>query len=175
MIEITQATTQTQFQAIEELMEEYIAWDTEQTSKLGPDPQVFLSFYYGGKPENLPGKFAPPGGCLLLATLDGKPVGCVGYRQLTEEVCELKRLYVRPQGRGHGIGRLLVTELLKQARSSGYQRVKLETGSFMHEAHQLYQAFGFEFCPPYFDIPESLREVTHFMELWLDESRKTNK
>jgi GNAT superfamily N-acetyltransferase len=174
MIEITRATTQPQYQAIEELMEEYIAWDTDQTTKLGLDPQVFLTFYYDDKPEILPGKFAPPGGCLLLATLDGKLAGCAGYRQLSEDVCELKRLYVRPQCRGYGIGRLLVAEILELARLNGYQRVKLETGSFMHEAHQLYQSMGFEFCPPYFEIPESLCEITHFMELWLDESRKTN-
>lgn len=170
MIEITRATTQPQYQAIEELMDEYIAWDTDQTTRLGLDPQVFLNFYYGDKPEILPGKFAPPGGCLLLATLEGRPAGCTGYCQLSEDVCELKRLYVRPQCRGYGIGRLLLTEILKQARLNRYQRIKLETGSFMREAHQLYQSLGFEFCPPYFEIPESLREITHFMELRLDKS-----
>jgi len=174
MVEITRASTQPEFQAIEELMEEYIAWDADQTAKLGLDPQVYLTFYYGNEPEMLPGEFAPPGGCLLLAILDGQPAGCVGYRQLSEGVCELKRLYVRPRCRGNGIGRLLLVELLEQARLSGYRRVKLETGSFMLEAHQLYQSLGFEFCPPYYEIPESLREITYFMELRLDESRKTN-
>ncbi len=173
MVEIVRASTQLQFQAIDELMEEYIAWDADQTAKLGVDPQVFLSFYYGGEPEILPGEFAPPSGCLLLALLDGQIAGCVGYRRLTDSVCELKRLYVRPRCRGNRIGRLLVVELIEQARLSGYRRVKLETGSFMTEAHQLYQSLGFEFCPPYFEIPESLRELTHFMELRLDESSKT--
>ena len=174
MVEITRASTQLQFQAIQELMQEYIAWDAEQTATLGVDPQVFLNFYYGGEPEILPGEFAPPGGCLLLALLDGQPAGCVGYRRLTDHVCELKRLYVRPQCRGNRIGKLLVVELIKQARLSGYQRVKLETASFMTEAHQLYQSFGFEFCPPYYEIPESLRETSYFMELRLDESSKTS-
>ena len=155
-------------------MEEYIAWDLDQTTKLGLDPQDFLHFYYGDKPETLPGKFAPPAGCLLLATLDGRLAGCAGYRQLSGDVCELKRLYVRPACRGHGIGRLLVAEVLEQARLNGYLRVMLETGSFMHEAHQLYQSFGFEFCPPYFEIPENLREFTRFMELRFDKSGETN-
>ena len=174
MVEIVRATTQLQFQAIDELMEEYIAWDAEQTAKLGLDPQVFLSFYYGVEPEVLPGKFAPPTGCLLLALLDGQAAGCVGYSRLTDAVCELKRLYVRPQCRGNGIGTLLIDKLIEQARLSGYRRVKLETGRFMTEAHQLYQSFGFEFCPPYFEMPESLRELTYFMELRLDSSSKTN-
>ena len=174
MVEIVRASTQSHFQAIEELLEEYIAWDADQTAKLGVDPQDFLDFYYGSEKETLPGEFAPPGGCLLLALLEGQPAGCIGYRQLSEGVCELKRLYVRPEHRGHGIGRLLLVELLEQARLSGYRKVKLETGKFMAEAHQLYQSLGFEFCAPYFERPEALREFTYFMELSLDESRKTN-
>jgi GNAT superfamily N-acetyltransferase len=155
-------------------MTEYIAWDADQTAKLGLDPQVFLTFYYGSNPEILPGEFAPPGGCLLLATLDGQSAGCVGYRRLSKDVCELKRLYVRPTFRGKGIGRLLVAELIQQARLSNYRMVRLETVSFMPEAHQLYQSLGFEFRAPYYEIPESLREITYFMELQLDESGNTD-
>ena len=174
MVEIARATIQAQYQAIGELMTEYIAWDADQTAKLGVDTQVFLAFYYGSEAETLPGKFAPPHGCLLLATLDGQAAGCVGYRQLSEGVCELKRLYVRPICRGKGIGRLLAAELIEQARLSDYRKVRLETASFMPEAHQLYQSLGFEFRLPYYEIPESLRESTYFMELRLDESGKTN-
>ncbi len=155
-------------------MAEYIAWDADQTAKLGLDVQVFLAFYYGSEPQILPGEFAPPGGCLLLATLDGQPAGCVGYRQLSAGVCEVKRLYVRPICRGKGIGRLLAVELIKQARLNNYGRIRLETVSFMPEAHQLYQSLGFEFCPPYYEIPESLREITHFMELQLDKAGKND-
>ena len=167
MLSITEATTPTQYQAIKTLMEEYIAWDAEQTQQLGIDPQVFLSFYYGAESEALPGKFAPPGGCLLLATWEGQPAGCIGYRQLSAEVCELKRMYVRSTYRGKGIGRLLAVELIRRARLSGYRTMRLETASFMSEAHKLYQALGFEFCPPYYEMPESLRETSYFMELQL--------
>ena len=174
MVEITQATTQPQYLAIGELMAEYIAWDADQTSKLGVDSQVYISFYYGSEPEILPGEFAPPAGCLLLATLDGLPAGCIGYRQLSAEVCELKHLYVRPTYRGKGIGRLLAVDLIRRARSNGYRTVRLETASFMLEAHKLYQALGFEFCPPYYEIPESLRAITYFMELQLNGSHNTD-
>lgn len=155
-------------------MEEYIAWDADQTAKLGLDTEVFLTFYYGSKTEILPGEFASPGGCLLLATFDGKPAGCVGYRRLSKDVCELKRLFVRPTYRGKGIGRSLAVELIQQARLSGYRIVRLETVSFMPEAHKLYQALGFEFCPPYYEIPESLRPITYFMELRLGDSQNTD-
>ena len=153
-------------------MAEYIAWDAEQTAKLGLDVQVFLGFYYGREPQLLPGEFAPPAGCLLLATVDGQPAGCIGYRQLSAGVCELKRLYVRSRFRGKGIGRLLAVELIKQARLNGYGRILLETASFMPEAHQLYQSLGFEFCPPYYELPESLQEMALFMELQLDKAGK---
>ncbi len=172
MIEIARAVTQAQYQAIGELMTEYIAWDADQTAQLGVDPQVFLNFYYGSEVETLPGKFAPPHGCLLLATLDGKSAGCIGYRQLSEGVCELKRLYVRPECRGKGLGRLLAAELIEQARSSGYLEMRLETGIFMQDAHHLYQSLGFKFCPPYYEIHESLRENTLFMKLQLSEPEK---
>ena len=173
MVEILQATTPTHYDAVEKLVREYIEWDADQTSKLGLDPQVFIDFYYGGEPESLPGKFAPPMGCLLLATLNGQPAGCIGFRQLTEEVCELKRMYVRPTCRGNGIGKKLAIELIRQARKRGYKSIKLETARFMSEAHQLYQSLGFVFCPPYYEMPESLRETSFFMELQLDESGMT--
>lgn len=173
MIEIKRAATQTHYKAIDELMTEYIAWDADQTAKLGLDPQIFMDFYYGHEPEPLPGKFAPPAGCLLLATVDELPAGCVGYRPLSQGVCELKRMYVRPRYRGKKIGRLLLTELIQQAQWSGYQTIRLDTASFMLEAHQLYQSFGFKFCPPYYETPESLRESTYFMELQLDEASGT--
>jgi GNAT superfamily N-acetyltransferase len=171
-VEITQATTEAQYQAIRELTAEYIAWDADQTAKLGLDPQDFLAFYYGDESEILPGEFAPPRGCLLLAAVDGQPAGCIGYRPFSEQVCVLKRLYVRPPYRGKGIGRLLAVELLEQARLSGYRKVRLETVSFMPEAHQLYQSLGFKFCPPYYEIPESQRAITDFMELQFHESGK---
>lgn len=142
------------------------------------DSQAFITFYYGNEPEILPGKFAPPAGCLLLATRDDLPAGCIGYRQLSGEVCELKRLYVRPTYRGQGIGKLLAVDLLQQARLNGYRTVRLETASFMLEAHKLYQALGFEFCSPYYEVPESLRAMADFMELQINESNnpdpKTN-
>jgi len=97
----------------------------------------------------LPGSYKAPRGTLLLARFDGGDAcGCVALRPLTENACEVKRLYVSPSARGAGIGRALVSALLSEARHLGYREVKLDTLSNMIEAISLYRSFGFRPIPP---------------------------
>ena len=97
----------------------------------------------------LPGDYSPPGGGLLLAALDGMPVGCVGVRRFEAEVCEMKRLYVTPAARGHGAGRALALRAMALARELGYGRMRLDTLPTMHEAQALYGRLGFDEVPAY--------------------------
>ena len=103
---------------------------------------------------SLPGAYAPPRGCLLLAERDG-PVGCVALRPLDPDVHvgEVKRLYVRPRGRGAGVGRALALALIERARACGYRELKLDTLATMGEARALYASLGFRPCAPYYDNP----------------------
>jgi putative acetyltransferase len=101
----------------------------------------------------LPGAYAPPRGALLLATLDGAAVGCVAVRPIDDAHCEMKRLYVRPAGRGFGLGRALAERAIARARAAGYHRMLLDTLPTMGDAQALYGRLGFVDVPPYRDNP----------------------
>jgi GNAT superfamily N-acetyltransferase len=93
----------------------------------------------------LPGHYAPPLGCQLLAVVDGQPAGCVALKQLAEGICELKRLYVRPEHRSSGLGRSLIERLIQETRGLGYRIMRLDTiPQRMGHAVSLYRTLGFE-------------------------------
>jgi GNAT superfamily N-acetyltransferase len=73
------------------------------------------------------GRYAPPSGCLLLATVDGEPAGCVALKRLADGVAEMRRLYVRGQYQGAGLGRTLAEQVVREARRLSYQAVRLHT------------------------------------------------
>ncbi len=102
----------------------------------------------------LPGKYAPPGGRLLLAEIAGDTAGVVGLRPADMDgACEMKRLYLRPAFRGLGLGRRLAETVIAAAREAAYGRMLLDTVETMAEAGALYRDLGFVEIPPYYDNP----------------------
>lgn len=97
----------------------------------------------------LPGAYAPPTGRLVLALVAEQPAGCVGLRRLEGHICEMKRLYVRPNCRGLGLGRLLAEAAIAGARDLGYRAMRLDTLPGMEDAQRLYQTLGFRSIPAY--------------------------
>lgn len=104
---------------------------------------------------NFPGKYAPPSGVILVAwDVRSKALGCVALRPLLPTgSCEMKRLYVTPEGRGLGLGKALVNAIMKEAECIGYKLMKLDTLPTMTSAIRLYQQLGFVHAKAYYDTP----------------------
>jgi len=98
----------------------------------------------------LPGDYAPPDGRLMLADLESQTAGCVALHKLEPEICEMKRLYLRPQFRGRGLGRILAESITTEARQIGYNRMRLDTVEpVMKDAVAMYRKLGFKEIAPY--------------------------
>jgi ribosomal protein S18 acetylase RimI-like enzyme len=154
MLKIIQADRGSNLTAVKSLVEEY-------AQSLGFD----LCFQdFEEELANLPGDYAPPDGCLLLATYRDKVAGCVAMRKSSDGICEMKRLYVRPDFRGLKIGRALAEAVIDEARKIGYTRMRLDTVPSMNVARALYVSLGFGEISAYRYNPI---EGTVFMELTL--------
>jgi ribosomal protein S18 acetylase RimI-like enzyme len=110
---------------------------------------------FEGEMAAMPGKYAPPRGVLLLARAEsGEAIGCVGLRPVDPPgCCEMKRLYVAPQGRGLRLGSRLVTEIVGIAERIGYREMRLDTLPTMNAAIALYRKSGFDEIGAYYDTP----------------------
>ena len=163
MLTILQAETAEDITTARQLIEEYAAWLEFKLCFQGFEEEM----------RSMPGKYAPPAGRLLLALWDGKSAGVIALRPLEEPgVCEMKRLYVRPEFRGHQIGRILAERVIAEAAEIGYSRMRLDTISGkMDSAIAMYRALGFAEINPYYQTPVG---ETLFMELALKPTVKSN-
>lgn len=106
----------------------------------------------------LPGRYAPPDGRILIAEMDGEAAGCVAMKRLGVGICEMKRFYVRPAYRGLGIGLLLAEAVIAEARAAGYEQMRLDTVPSMQSAIRIYESLGFKDTEPYvFNPVEGVR------------------
>lgn len=144
---IAEAATAAQFDAARSLIEEYAA-------QIGTSMGVDLGFQnFSAELNQLPAMYGPPSGCLLLASRDDEWMGCCALRRFTDEVGEMKRLYVRPTARGADLGRRLTERLVATARALGYRRMVLDTLHGMVAAQTLYRSVGFRETEPYYFNP----------------------
>jgi enamine deaminase RidA (YjgF/YER057c/UK114 family)/GNAT superfamily N-acetyltransferase len=112
--------------------------------------------------ESVAEVYAPPKNRLFLARYDGQPAGCVALKHINDEVCEMKRQFVRPDFRGQGIGKGLALKVIEEARKMGYKRVRLDTAKSMKNALLLYYSLGYKDAAPYKSV-----EGAMFLELKL--------
>ncbi len=166
-MQLVAAHTASYLPSVRQLFEEYAA-----------ELQADLDFQgFSHELAELPGKYAPPRGALLLAIESAHAgatagaagaapsplliephglvtvLGCVALRPLNAQTCEMKRLYVRPAARGRGLGRALSEAIIDTGRSAGYRHMWLDTLSLLKPALELYRALGFKEIPPYYSNP----------------------
>jgi len=139
MIEYVQAKTHGQLEDAKVLFREY-------AGTLGCSPCLQNIEQEIGQ---LPGEYGPPDGRLFLAVSDGRAAGCVAFRKIGKGLCEMRRMYLKPEFRGKKIGKGLAQAILGEARRAGYSRIRLYTLPVMKEAISLYHALGFVDIKPY--------------------------
>ena len=152
MVEIRQVKSADDIETARTLFREYETW-------LG----MSLCFQnFEEEMASLPGKYSPPDGRLLLAYIDGELAGCIALRKLEEGISEMKRLFLRENARGHGIGNQLIEKLIEDARAIGYKKMRLDTyPPKMGKAVSLYESHGFYPIEAYYHNPH---EGVLFME-----------
>ena len=160
-MEIRLAASAEDLEQIKHLFREYFEWVTRDLE--------FDLTYQSAEDElaSLPGAFSLPDGCLLLAESDGQAVGCVALRRHDARTCEMKRMYVKPEYRGRGVGRALGERIIHEAKRKGYQLMVLDTEVSLKTAQQLYDSLGFKLTQQYYEVPPDILKRTIFMELAL--------
>ncbi len=152
MVTLKTATSIEEIETIRELFTEYQQWLNFSLCFQGFDKEL----------AELPGKYSPPDGRLYLASVEKNAAGCIALRPMNESgVCEMKRLFVREQFRGLGIGRMLTEKIVEDAKSIGYHTMRLDTLQRMETARSLYAKIGFSVIPAYYHNP---MEETVYME-----------
>jgi GNAT superfamily N-acetyltransferase len=165
---IRHATTDTDISAVRQLCWAY----RDALFSLNPQERTITEIfypteYYAALMDRLADEHARPNGMILLAELDGDPVGCGMTHTLEPGICEIKRVFVTQSARGHGVGRTLCRTLMDQARSDGFQTMRLDTSKSLTPARTLYGSMGFTERGPYYDVPEIARDFLCFYEIEL--------
>jgi putative acetyltransferase len=156
LTKIIRAQSHADIEHARELFKEYAAW-----------LEISLCFQNFEKElAELPGEYAPANGRVFLAIKDTGIAGCVAMRKIGEGICEIKRLFVRSEFRGQGLGRQLAEAIIQEAKQIGYERMRLDTlPPKMNDAIALYRSLGFKEIEPYYDNPVP---GAKFMELSLE-------
>lgn len=166
MIEVREAATESELNSVRTLVQSFIGW-LRQVYPEAQDAFDQDARAVEADLASLPSAYGSPTGKLLVAYSDGEVAGTVALRDMGQRICEMQRMFVEAKFRGQGIGRVLATALINDARALGYRQMWLSTGQRHVAAQGLYRSLGFQDIPAYHEVPESLRPVVVFMGLRL--------
>ena len=143
------------------MVTDFVIFQVESSAHIAQARELFLEYAqslnfslcfqsFDKELESLPGDYSSPDGRLLLAEYDGRLAGCIALHGLDADICEMKRLYLRPEFRGKGLGRALAETIISEARRAGYTRMRLDTVEpVMKTAVEIYRKLGFKEIAPY--------------------------
>jgi N-acetylglutamate synthase-like GNAT family acetyltransferase len=165
MLKIYPVETKDEIEATKKLFREYADFLKADLAEFADLPWL-IQYYEEFEEEtaNLPAGYEPPSGFILLASYKDELAGCVALGKLTNDACEMKRLFVREKYRKKGIGRALCKILIEQAVKAGYTQMRLATA--LQPPKALYNSLGFKKIAPYRDAPAEIKGIV-FMELKL--------
>jgi GNAT superfamily N-acetyltransferase len=157
------ATTESDYDTFARLVREYIGWCRDSYK----EAEWFMRLthqWLEHEFEDLAVSYGPPNGRAFLACHESQICGCGAYHKLTDEVCEMKRLFIPVQFRGKGYGRKLCEVILQSAKDDQYKLMRLDTADFLTQAIAMYETFGFRPCAPYNAHPDYVMPHIVFME-----------
>jgi ribosomal protein S18 acetylase RimI-like enzyme len=164
-LKIVEAETEPHADHVVALLRDYNLW---LRRRYAADIDVIDGYFdereWESELADLKGHYGAPFGAVLLALVDGVPAGCVMMRGIGEDVCEMKRMFVRPAFQGMHIASLLTERLAKLAVERGYKTMRLETGPLQKEAQALYRNMGFRRIAPYYEVSGWYKDNLLFFE-----------
>lgn len=163
-ISVQRAESPADIDAVRGLMREFNRWVLAEIAETD-NPSIFARFE--AELAGLPGRYGPPSGALVLARLQAEPAGCAAFYAHDASTVEIKRMFVPPRARGHGLGGRMLDLLLSQARAGGYRRALLSSHHSMHAAHAVYRRAGFSDVPTSAEFPGVVAGIDVCMSLTL--------
>ena len=164
MIEIKPASTEKELDLVRSLYFSYLEWARQTFPEARDQIDRYLKTVLDAEMAALPGEYGPPTGILLLAYYQSEVAGTVAVRKVSDQLCEMRRMFALPKFHGHGVGRALATELIRRSRQLGYERMRLETTIGQVAAQGLYRSLGFHETQPFYEVPEEIQDSMLFFE-----------
>jgi GNAT superfamily N-acetyltransferase len=163
MLLTRRAETPDDFLTVHSMIADMGVWDAEQVGRLGLRSDDLIPTYYAANAEALKARFMADRAAMLLCTDDGAAIGCGGFVD-DGGLAAVEKVYVRPEARGRGAGRTIMSSLMAEIEGQGFHRARLVTTAFMVEALALYEIFGFQRCANFAPAPADLQPITVYME-----------
>ena len=163
MLAISRASDKQDFEIIAAFCSAFGEWDAAEGQAHGIPPEVVTGIFHGHDSNSLADRFKGEEANLFIARWNGSPAGCLGFDTFDDTSLELQKFYVDPDLRGKGIGSALMQTVLSAAAARGHSRLVLHTAIYMKNAVAIYRSFGFEPCPQFRQIPDSIKHTEVFM------------